>query len=129
MTISNLLDRLHQQPLEINQSGNRLYRLFWSAERYVVDFAEDFTSLGWQQFDTDQDAWYFGVWVNPRTHQVLTYAEGDWDLVDGDGKEGYNAEIKRMIEFYGEGEVAKEIDFTTNTITIHRQDRAQFLLP
>ena len=32
--------------------------------------------------DTDQDAWYFGVWVHPITRRVVTYAEGDVTIVD-----------------------------------------------
>jgi hypothetical protein len=128
ITISSLLARLQQQPAEINRQGNRLFRLFWSTERYVVDFASDYQALGWQQFDTELDAWYFGVWVNPTTYQTLTYAEGDWTLVTCDGPAGYTREIRAAISFYGEGFVAKAID-RDGTLTVYQQDRKTFLLP
>jgi hypothetical protein len=125
--IATLLERLQQQPAEIKPNGNRLHRFFFHTERYVVDFAPDFG--GWEQFDTSQDAWYFGVWVHPGRFMVLTYCEGDWCLAVCEGPAQYNIEIEDCIRFYDEGESARTIDFRTGATTIYRQDRAKFLLP
>jgi hypothetical protein len=102
--------------------------MFFPSERYAVDFADDFTSEGWEQFDTDQDAHYFGVWVNKTKFLTLTYAEGDWTLVECPDAAHYNAEIEDAITFYGEGFIAKAYDMD-GTKTIFRQEREKFLIP
>lgn len=44
--------------------------------RYTYDvLARDIG--GWSQFPTREDAWYFGVWVNHETREMIQYAEGD----------------------------------------------------
>lgn len=126
MRIATIVQWLQDQPLETNRQGHPMHRGFRSSERYVVDFAEDFAELGWQQFDTDQDASYFGVWVNPKTYQVMTYAEGDWSLDECGSPGHYNREIRAMIDFYGEGCIAKAID--ADGVTVYRQDRQQFFV-
>ena len=105
-----------------NKYGNSVWRCFADSERYLIDFAEEFTAEGWKQFDTDQDAAYFGCWVNPSRCLTLTYAEGDWTLVDCPSADTYNAEVRRWIEFYGEGRESLVID-TDGTATEFRQDR------
>ena len=89
--------------VSIDEHGNTVIRRFWSTERYEFDFDDDFRKDGWLQFDTNQDAWYFGVWVNPKTFRTLTYAEGDVILTVCPDAEHYNAEVKSACEFYGEG--------------------------
>ena len=98
-----------------NTRGNRLDS--WGVyttraeSRYHFDFGDGFAELnlptgkgkgGWEQYDTDQDANYFGVWVNTSTRQVLTYAEGDIDLVTCHTIETFRAELASMAEFYGD---------------------------
>lgn len=109
-----------------NARGNTIHRLFMHDERYLVDFADDFKPEGWEQFDTDQDASYFGVWVNRRLMLTLAYAEGDWSLVVCGSVESYNAEIQSCIDFYGDGLIARVID--ADGITEIRQDRSLFLV-
>lgn len=113
--------------IRTNDRGNRVLRINDPSERYLVDFAPDFTEQGWQQFDTDQDAAYFGVWLNPRLRLTLTYAEGDWTLVECPTRESYLAEVQDAIAFYGEGRIALVIDGDTGEGTTFRQDRAKFL--
>lgn len=110
-----------------NGRGNQCIRLFCPAERYLIDFAEDFTAEGWQQFDTDQDAHYFGVWCNPQSFRTLTYAEGDWTLVECPDVEHYNAEMQDCINFYGEGRIALVIEQSGRTVE-YRQDREEFIV-
>lgn len=110
----------------VNERGNRVHTAFLPAERYLIDFADDFSSAGWEQFDTDQDAAYFGVWVNRRLRSTLTYAEGDWSLVECPDEAHYEAEIRDAIEFYGEGYIALAID-RDGGATEYRQDRSAFL--
>ena len=109
------------------RSGCDVRTIIHEVDRYIVDFATDFQSEGWQQFDTDQDAAYFGVWINPRTFQVLTYAEGDWTLIDCHDRDRYRVEVQRLIDFHAPGEICTVIDSKTGDVTIVRQDRSAFL--
>lgn len=124
-----------------NGQGNTVIRRHNSTERYWFDFDDDFRADGWQQFDTDQDAWYFGVWVNPKRNETLCYAEGDVTLVVCPDREHYLAEVKAACEFHGEGfemiacniegfeKVLLGNDNPDAEITVQRQDRSRFLAP
>ncbi len=114
--------------METNKRGNQVERSWLPTERYRWDFSEKFTSAGWEQYDTDQDAWYFGVWINKKLLQTQSYAEGDITLVKCPDVAHFNAEIKSMNEFYGEGFVAKTIDHDGQR-TVYRQDRNEFFIP
>lgn len=56
-------------------------REFAPADRYLYDFGACSVANGWAQFDTRQDASYFGNWVNPVKREWFTYAEGDTTLI------------------------------------------------
>lgn len=115
-----------------NERGNEVRRAFLPTGRYRIDFADDFKSEGWEQFDTSQDAAYFGVWMNKRLQQTLTYAEGDWTLVICPDWDHYLSEVRSAIEFYEEGFVAKAIDVHHGryvSTTTYKQDRMKFLEP
>lgn len=111
----------------INERGNLVIRKHSIYEdRYTYDFKICTPDKGWEQFDTDQDAWYFGVWVNRERLMTVTYAEGDEVVVLCKDAEHYNAELKDACEFYGEGTLAIAID--EQGTTVYRQDRAQFFI-
>ncbi len=74
--------------------------MFLPDSRYSIDCAPDFK--GWEQFDTYQDAPYFGVWFNKELMQSLCYAEGDWCLVQCKTEESYLQEFNESIEFYNQ---------------------------
>jgi hypothetical protein len=122
-----LLSVLVGEPPETNERGNAVHRHFYPSDRYIADCDEHHGD--WAQFDTDQDASYFGVWVDPAHLRTLTYAEGDWTLVTCPDKDHYNAEIQNMLEFYGEGFIAIGIDSKTGDATRFVQDRSKFLIP
>ena len=84
--------------VKTNEQGNIVYRSFCSSERYAFDFHGP---KGWKQYDSDQDAWYFGVWYNPSTLQTLSYAEGDITLITCPSWESFIAEMQSMDSFYG----------------------------
>lgn len=77
-----------------------IYRSFWPTERYVVDCAPDFASGGWKQYDTPQDAPYFGCWFSKDKLASLCYAEGDWILVVCTTEEAFNEEVAEAEAFY-----------------------------
>ena len=99
-TLNKFEAMMRRQDTRENMRGNIIHDMFLPSERYIIDFASDFTE-GWKQYDTDQDASYFGVWVNIQKRLTLTYAEGDWSLVVCSDNEHLQAELDDMAEFYG----------------------------
>ena len=88
--------------METNSRGNEVKRGFNPlTERYDFDFNICTPEKGWQQYDTTQDASYFGVWVNAEKRIIKTFAEGDiMDVICKD-ENSYHAELKSMAECYG----------------------------
>lgn len=129
-TVGAIVERLKTQPPRdaalYADRGETIYDEFLPATRYVVDFASDFGPEGWKQYDTDQDAEFYGTWVNAGQRLTLSYCEGDWTLCTYADAAAYRAAIVRMNEFHGEGSVCRTID-ANGTYTVHRQDRAEFL--
>jgi len=121
--VKTVINWLKSQTSEVHKHGI-IHRGFYPTERDIIDFAPDFK--GWTQYDTDQDAHYFGCWVNKVKLLVLTYAEGDWTLMECETVERFNAQITSMNEFYNEGFECIAIGKTE--ITVCRQDRTKFLI-
>ena len=122
-----------------NDQGNTVVHRHRDADRYIFDFDSDFRAAGWLQFDTDQDASYYGVWVNPKLLRTFSYCEGDIYLVVCPDAEHYNAEIKAACEFHGEGfeMIACDMDAAESLLlgsqpkgeaTVYRQDRSKFFV-
>ena len=123
-----------------NDQGNTVVHRHRDADRYLFDFDDDFRAAGWLQFDTDQDASYYGVWVNPKLLRTLSYCEGDVYLVVCADAAHYNAEIQSLCAFHGEGfemivcdmEAAQSLLLggqPQGKATVYRQDRSRFLIP
>jgi hypothetical protein len=100
-TLAKFEALMRRQDTRTNSRGNTIHDMFLPSERYIIDFAKDFSSQGWKQYDTDQDAHYFGVWVNIGKRLTLTYSEGDWTLVVCDDDQHLQAELNDMEQFYG----------------------------
>jgi hypothetical protein len=101
-------------PAEQDEHGNTIYRdedadkflkirtvARGTDERYRYDFNYLTPSKGWKQYDTNQDAWYFGIWVNIAERMVFSYAEGDRTLVVYPDDEHLRDGLEHMAEFYG----------------------------
>jgi hypothetical protein len=85
-----------------NKHGNKVCDGFLlNGERYEFDFGPC-SGGGWIQYDTKQDAPYFGIWVNVEERLVFTFAEGDTSLVTCPTVESFRAELASMQEFYGD---------------------------
>lgn len=103
---------------ETDEHGNAVTRRFVDGDRYAYDFRHCSAADGWQQYDTDQDAWYFGVWVHVKRREIVTYAEGDETRVTCPNDDALRAELARMAAFYGPPPPAFiVIDTETNTTT------------
>ena len=62
--------------------------------------------------DTDQDAWYFGMWANPFTLEIKIYAEGDLTEISCNNTKEFRQKITEIAEFHNEF----RIDATLNKI-------------
>ena len=91
---------------EVNARGNLVLRdvdadaaigIRSPGDRYGYDFGP---CRSWVQFDTRQDASYFGVWVHPESRRVFTYCEGDRVMVVCPTPETFRAEIEDAATFY-----------------------------
>lgn len=108
-----------------NKRGNKVTSHFKSGiDRYHFDFEQCTSKKGWQQYDTTQDAWYFGIWVNLKERKILTYAEGDIDLTECKDDAHLQAELDVMAECYGPPPPAFTcLDLHAGTITKHYDTR------
>ena len=64
------------------------------SSRYPMD--EVYFRLGFYQYDTDQDAIYYGCWVCPESLQIVEYAEGDIQVVTCNSAELYKEYLGKM---------------------------------
>lgn len=78
----------------------------------------------WKQYDTNQDASYYGVWVNFKTRQSFCYAEGDTTLVTCEDEAHWRLELESMADFHGPppGHI-RSIDAVTGELTEHPLER------
>ena len=102
---------------EINDRGNEVFRGFSPGDRYQYDFGPCSRQKGWTQYDTDQDAHYFGVWVHVKDRMVFTYCEGDTILVKCPSLESFRAELSSMAEFYGDPPPAMRVIDADGSLT------------
>jgi len=86
---------------ERTRTGAPITRWFAPIDRYFFDFERCTASEGWKQYDTDQDASYFGVWVHREKKVIVTYAEGDVSEVRCENAEQFRDELKAMADCYG----------------------------
>lgn len=88
---------------DTNERKNLVTSAFTNGlNRYFFDDRVKRGGAGWQQWDTSQDASYFGVWVHRDLRQVLTFAEGDITVVECPDDEHFKAEVESMERLYGE---------------------------
>jgi hypothetical protein len=79
-TLLRKLKAKHGVPHEHPRDYGTIYSWrFIEGERYVYDQLTRALE-GWSQFDTREDAHYFGLWVSKQDRALLQYAEGDLDL-------------------------------------------------
>lgn len=56
-------------------------------ERYDYDFGVCSYANGFAQIDTEQDASYYGNWINPTERKLVCFAEGDLATIAFDNDE------------------------------------------
>lgn len=110
--------------LELTATGCRIDRGSYHTSRYHYD--DQLTaSDGWQQYDTEQDAWYFGIWINPVKLETFTYAEGDTIHVIAPSVEAFRAELARLYAFHPQAPAFISIDPEAGVVTHHYEARPE----
>ncbi len=85
-----------------NACGNTVWTVFMQhASRYTFDFTHCTCLDGWRQFDTKQDASYFGIWIHDARRHIVTYAEGDLTVVECADAEGFRRELEALHAYHG----------------------------
>jgi len=72
-------------------------------DRYRYDFNICSVAKNFAQVDTREDAWYFGIWANPFTRKVVTYAEGDVTVQTAETDEQFVRALEKLEHYYQEG--------------------------
>lgn len=72
------------------------------ANRYTYDVALCRADDGWHQYDTKNDAWYFGIWYHPERRITVTFAEGDETVTVYHTEEAWRVALQAMADFYGD---------------------------
>ncbi|MFB0777725.1 hypothetical protein [Aeromonas salmonicida] len=103
--------------LELTAAGCRIDRGSHQADRYYYD--RMLLAQGWQQYDTDQDAWYFGIWINTEKLETFTYAEGDINHVIAPNVEVFRAELARLYQYHPQAPAFISIDPEAGVVTRH----------
>jgi len=88
-------------PLERKASGATIKRWFISngSTASVHDLVKH--ADGWVRYDTYQDAWYFGCWINLKSLECLTYAEQDVTHVKCENADQFEQEMAELAHCYG----------------------------
>ncbi|MDR7021033.1 hypothetical protein [Aeromonas salmonicida] len=103
--------------LELTVTGCRIDRGSHQADRYYYD--RTLLAQGWQQYDTDQDAWYFGIWIHTEKLETFTYAEGDTSHVIAPNLEIFRAELMRLYQYHPQAPAFISIDPEAGVMTRH----------
>ena len=118
--IDRLLDGADET---VNRHGNRVRHLLLPGDRYLFDFN---LSGEWDQFDTENDASYFGVWVNKSKLRLLSFVEGDLYLTLCADAAAYDAEISDRCSSYGRSPIYVAV--SDDQITAGYQVRSQLFI-
>lgn len=124
IVLADILSMLKKQKPEHTKDATS-YHMFFPSNRYVVDYSIQSTT--WEQFDTDQDAEYFGVWMNKHTQRSLTYAEGDWYLHIFNSPDLYDKNLIEAFKYYGTKHFMTVIG-VDGQATRYFQDRSHLLI-
>lgn len=89
-------------------------------DRYEYDCAICPLRDGWKQFDTNEDAWYFGTWYNAALRAIVCFAEGDETVTVCPTPEAFRREMAELAEYWGDPPPAfTTINLETGAVTEH----------
>jgi hypothetical protein len=111
----------YHKSTEVGDGITHIHCHEFDGSRYRYD--DTLGGLGFRQYDTDQDAWYFGVWVNISQRIIFTYAEGDTTETRCDNPVVFVNELMRLREFYGSPPRSYRVISEDGTVVDHYTPR------
>ena len=87
----------------------KVEREFCDASRYRYDRLLS-VERGFAQFDTAEDAWYFGTWASPSRRLIFNYAEGDCTTTTCESDSEFAGELQRMASWHRENDSFRGVD-------------------
>lgn len=75
-------------------------RGFTEGHRYRYDLGKCSYAEGWAQFDTAQDASYYGRWVNPTRMTLFCYVEGDTTMVECESEAEFAKAVREASDWH-----------------------------
>ena len=72
------------------------------SDRYEFDFKVCTPAKGFAQFDTTQDASYYGIWCNPHLFKMISYCEGDVTEQTCETAEEFVQMVREAVAWHGE---------------------------
>lgn len=76
-----------------NVQGDADSRTLFDSE-YCTD------AKGYARILTTRDAWYYGQWLDPWRRQIVTYTEGDLEVIDCDTDRELKTQLERLADFH-----------------------------
>jgi hypothetical protein len=110
-------------PLELTVTGCRIDRRSHQTDRYYYD--RTLLAQGWQQYDTEEDGWYFGIWINTEKLETFTYAEGDTCHVIAPNVEPFRAELALLYQHHPQAPTFISIDPEAGVVTHHFETKPE----
>jgi hypothetical protein len=95
-------------------------------DRYVFDFKLCRSVNGWAQFDTSQDAAYYGNWVNPITFETACHCEGDQTHTKYEDEAEFIIGLTELLRWHTEHGYRPKIDGMCNDAIITAFTRLGF---
>ena len=75
-------------------------KTFCNTDRYRFDYDICSYKKGFAQIDTNEDASYFGNWVNFKNLELVTYCEGDLTVVKCENIEEFKNQLLKVVSWY-----------------------------
>ncbi|WP_236664237.1 hypothetical protein [Aeromonas hydrophila] len=104
-------------------TGCRIDRGSHQADRYYYD--RTLLVQGWQQYDSEEDAWFFGIWSDTEKLEAFTYAEGDTNHVIAQNVETFRAELARLYQYYPQALAFISINPEASVVTHHFETKPE----
>lgn len=109
----------------MTSEGNPIYDLglLPNTERYTFDFKLCKSEDGWQQYDTNQDAWYYGIWVHIEGRLIVTFCEGELSVVHCENDARLKEHLDSMAKFHGDPPPAFKVINEDGSVSLFYDER------
>lgn len=109
--------------LELTVIGCQIDRGSHQADRYYYD--RTLLAQSWQQYDTEEGAWYYGIWIHTEKLETFIYAEGDTSHVIAPNVEAFRAELARLYQYHPQAPAFISIDPEAGVVTHHFETKPE----